>query len=393
MNSGASVVSRFRFTTVWPCVLTDLLQGSGSGGDTAVACLADSDFHQDVFDYFTRGFDTDSHKDLVDNYLRGHALPFEPPWKDKHEQKFWTDYTTSNKMAINEFSGRLASRFVVPVHYRLSDENLPNRPPWKVSCHGFLYAFGFAIVVHAYFPHPDSKLRGGGDITLQFDDLVESCYDLRTAGGEDPGFWNRLGYEHAKSLAGLYGNADAANSLGVQLTISTFLEAQLAALDGAKRNQILNALAVWPDRNEWRISKVKPSQATQVKLRNEVKGRLIHSASRGRTVWFPDGFSGPVPGGQGGLMHRRLTFLTMQTEMLARFLDDTSRRADNPSLLPAAWSDWALKASRAIGFLYGQRVKAVDSDSPKVQIDESSFKEGIEKVRGHFYPDDAALHV
>jgi hypothetical protein len=218
---------------------------------------------------------------------------------------------------------------------------------------------------------------------LLLGELVEACYDLRAGGAAgDPEFWNAFVAETFRSLTEAYGALSEDIAVGDPLTIATFLEVKnVLALETLERDLVLNALTVWPERHLWQAAEGRPGPPIILSPRQAIGGRLIHAARRGRAVWFPDGFEA----GSLSEMHRRLSFITLQTEMLTRFLVRTAERLPD---LPPAWSDWSQPAARVIGLLYSGRLAATDSTSPGVQIEASGPEavEAINKVRRHWPP-------
>jgi hypothetical protein len=368
-----SSVSRFRLTTIWACLLPTLLEGGDPGAD-ALVDPADPLGYRELF----RG--------LLEEPAEG--SPIGVPWSDQVEGRFWREYATHERDAVPEqLSARDASRFVVPVHHPTGRGGLPDCPPWKLACHAFLYPFGPAVVLHAEHPHPDAVRRGGAVPALALEDLVEACYDLRVGGdADDPAFWDRFVHARVDAIAPRYGAQGGRARIGAPMTIATFVEADVHALRAGLRDRVLNALTVWPDRPVWRDARMTDRLEVALGPRHAAGGRLIHAARRGRAVWFPDGFA---RGGSLSEMHRRLTFVTMQTEMLVRFLTASAGRPPLSSL-PPTWSDWAHVAARAIGPLYAGRLAAADSNSPALQVDSSGAKGSIDAVRRFFGLD--AMH-
>lgn len=295
------------------------------------------------------------------------------PWDDAADATFWREYSTERPTLVADtLVPRNAAYRNVPLHV---PGKAPHRPPWKLGLHHFVYPFGVATLLHAEYPHPDASKRGGRDAPpLSLEGVVEACYDLR-GDRDSQSSWDEWVAGSIDPVTNLLGGPELEQETA--LTVVTFIEVDdVLDLDEARRDRVLSALTGWPERPTWPKAEV---DRLDVRLTGDaVEGRVVHAASRGRTIWFPDGFAGGTTLSAG---HRRLCFTTMQTEMITRFMLETAPRL--PSL-PPAWDDWAKKAARTIGLLYGDRLAASDSDSPRVQIESSGGVDRINRVLAHF---------
>lgn len=358
-------VRRFRISAIWPAWTSAALERDSSSA---------------TLDGANPLWGPVAYRDFVRSLVRATGTPSIPwdivglPWDDKAEERFWREYSTQLPDLVGPaLVPDNAMKRIVPLHVR---GTAPQRTPWKLSFHHFVYPFGIASVLHAEYPHPETELRGEKDVELPLGDVVEACYDLRG----DPGAENSWDEWVAGSIgpaAALFGAPDLRPQAPV--TVVTFLEVvDVLALDEKRRDSVLNALTGWPERPHWPHVKVARLDV-ELAPRRAVEGRIVHAARHGRCIWFPDGFVGGKTLSED---HRRFCFSTMQTEMLIRFMVETDRRLND---LPPSWDDWAKRAAPAIGLLHADdQLAAWDSSSPRVQIDKSDALPAINRVRAHY---------
>jgi hypothetical protein len=360
-----TTVRRFRISAIWPAFTPVVLERAPSS---------------ETFDGKNPLSGPIAYRNLVKTLLSGEGELPPPwqvarlPWDAKSDERFWLEYSTQQP---DEVPDRLvpaaAAKHLVPLHVRGS---APERPPWKLSFHHFVYPFGIASLLHAEYPHPEPAQRGERDVAMPLGDVVEACYDLRGDGSRGSS-WDEWVAGSVGPAAALLGDPELHNK--TPLTVVTFVEVDdVLSLADAQRDRVLNALTGWPERPKWSQAAI---DRLDVKLapRRAIEGRVVHAARRGRTFWFPDGFVGGATLSED---HRRFCFTTMQTEMLVRFMAETAPRLD---ALPPAWEDWAKKAARTIGLLYADdQLAAWDSTSPRVQVDSSGEAGAINLVRERF---------
>lgn len=351
---------------------------------------------------------------------KGSATSLSMPWprlSRNYSHHFWQYYLEN--VDPRGLSGEKAWQYLVPLRVQFPiglGAPWPNAvPKCKVFLDGLVYPHGIAVVVmvRLLFKRLSGSVtdpqNGGTGTGVGVPLLMERALDIRANGHFEVTIAGERQDLKLDSLAGAVldhlrretlGTAEPqGNRLNEPLTVATVVrgtggDPTMPITENSDLHKVLEGLCSW--RADW---KTHPLQTTPKKstllLAGPPDGHVVYHLARGRAVWMPGLFSTDSGRDEHRLScyHRNLTWVTLQTEMLAQassIYADYLERDPPPDVAPPTdLQSLARFAAIRLGCLFSTekskgRKQTYNSASPRAYLNENGYEETIKQVRATF---------
>lgn len=329
---------------------------------------------------------------------------------EKYLDSFW-QYYLENRSPL-QFPLAKAWHFVVPLRYvlpvRIENPFGENGPRCRVLVDGLVYPHGLAAVItlQIWFGRKEND-SPNAERGLALDGMMRRALEARSGllysvslpdGARKQMKLDALGAEVLDQLRKVALGENVPQGARPTTSISVASIINATGWQGGTRideeptlHRALEGLCTWKE-NWASVNMLRTLEEANLLLDNPSDGDAVYHSATGRAVWMPAYFQ---PGGKPHTLscyHRNLTWVTLQTEMLAQLASMAAIYLERGEAIPSPLEDLAKSAVTRLGLLYASKKSrktiTYNSASPRLYLEDNGYVEDVNRIRKYFKWDD-----